>query len=123
MPVNIGPFTQIPSKFFSSGVASSLGHPASLVLLALCEHANRHEANRFKASDKALASETGYGSRTICDARKRLVEHGLISCSRENGESHVYELRAYSFSWAPLEKRGRQKRKPRALFATRSAGP
>lgn len=123
MPVEIGLFSQIPSKFFSSGTASKLGSPASLVLLALCEHANRHGANTFKASDKALASETGYGPRTICDARKTLIEQRLVSCSREEGQSHVYTLPAYSFDWVRLEERPRQKRKPRALYASSSARP
>jgi hypothetical protein len=121
MPVEIGPYSKMPSKFFSSGTASSLGPSASLVFLALCEHANRHQCNSFKASDKALASETGCGPRTICDARKRLIEHGLISCSREEGQSNVYTLPTYSFEWVRLEERPRQKRKPRALYAPRSA--
>ena len=120
MPVEIGPFTKIPSKFFSSATASSLGHPASLVFLALFEHANRHESNTFKASDKALASETGYGPRTLCDARKRLMERGLIACEQKKGTSYTYTLPAYSFSWLRLEERPRQKRKPRALYASRS---
>jgi DNA-binding transcriptional regulator PaaX len=121
MAVEIGLFSQIPSKFFSSGTASSLRAPASLVFLALCEHANRHETNTFKASDKALASETGYSPRTIRDARKRLAERGLISCSREEGRSYVYTLLVYSFDWVRLEERPRQKRKPRALHASSPA--
>jgi len=102
---------------------ATVGPPASLVFLALCEHANRHESNTFKASDKALASETGYSPRTICDARKRLAERGLISCSRKEGQSYSYTLPACSFDWVRLEERHRQKRKPRALHASPTGLP
>jgi hypothetical protein len=123
MPVEIGPFSKVPSKFFGSGTASSLGASASLVFLALCEHANRNSSNTFKASDRALASETGLGTRTICDARKRLIEHDLISCSRENGQSFNYTIPTQSLEWVPLKQRLRAKRKPRAIHALRAAVP
>ena len=123
MPVEIGPYSKIPCKFFSSGMASNLGPAASLVFLALCEHANRHGDNSFKASDKALASETGYSPRKICDARKRLIERRLISCSRQEGQSYVYTLTSYSFIWVQLEDRLRKKRKPRAISALRASQP
>jgi hypothetical protein len=123
MPVQIGLYSQIPCKFFSSGTAASLGPAASLVFLALCENANRHGKNMFKASDKALASETGYSPRKICDARKRLIEKKLISCSRHDGESYDYTLFSYSFDWVRLEDRLRKKRKPRALYSSRAAKP
>jgi hypothetical protein len=123
MTVEIGPYSKMPNKFFSSGTASTLGPAASLVLLALCEHANRDGENTFKASDKALASETGYSPRKICDARKRLIELGLISCSRQEGQGFEYTLPPYSFNWVRLENRLRRKRKPRALYSSRAAPP
>lgn len=123
MPVDIGLYTAIPSKFFGSGTAASLGYSASLVFLALCEHANRNESNTFKASDKALASETGYGPRTICDARKTLIERGLICCTRPEGQSFNYTIPALSLKWVPLAERPRQKRKPRALHALKAGIP
>jgi hypothetical protein len=121
--VDVGSYTKIPNKFFGSGTAAKLGCSASLVLLALCEHANRENSNTFKASDRALASETGLGTRTICDARKKLEEHKLISCSREEGQSYVYTLPVFSFNWVRLENRLRSKRKPRAIHATRTGQP
>lgn len=123
MPVEIGLYSEMPSKFFGSGTAASLGPSASLVFLALCEHANRNESNTFKASDRALASETGLGTRTIFDARKRLIEHGLISCSRENGQSFSYTIPSLSLKWIPLAQRPRLKRRPRALHASQTVSP
>jgi hypothetical protein len=123
MPVEIGPYSKMPSKFFGSGTASKVGPSASLVFLALCEHANRDESNTFKASDKALASETGLGARTICDARKSLREHNLISVSRTEGQRYSYTIPKLSLQWIPLAERPRLKRKPRALHALRADIP
>lgn len=117
--VDIGPFTMIPNRFFGSGMAQRLGPSASLLYLALCEHANRGSGNTFKrgSSDNALASETGLSPRTLCDARKKLIEHDLIACSREKGQSFTYTLFPPPLKWLPLDERPRQKQKPRALHA------
>jgi hypothetical protein len=119
MSVEIGPYSKFPSKLFGSGIAATLGASTSIVFLALCEHANRNNSNVFKASDRALASDTGLGTRTICEARKKLIEHDLIYCSRESGQSYKYTLKTQSLKWKPLKERPRQKGKPRALHVAR----
>lgn len=91
-----------------------------MLFIALFENANRNNGNTFKTSDRALASETGLGTRTICDARKKLREFELISFSRDEGQSYAYTLKRYSFDWVRLEQRLRQDRKPRALFLKRT---
>lgn len=118
--VEIGPYSKIPNKFFGSGMASRLGPSPSLLLLALCEHANRNGSMSFTASDAALASDTGLGTRTIHKARKRLVEFDLVSCSRQDGRSYTYTLRKYEFQWQPVKARPRHKCKPRANQASRA---
>ena len=118
---DLGPWTKIPSKFFGSGTAAKIGTSASLFYLALCEHGNRWESNTFKASDKAIAADTGLSSRKISDARKAAVEEGLITCEREPGSSFVYTLLPLKLKRVPLEERPRQKRKPRGLHATWTA--
>jgi hypothetical protein len=121
--VQIGPFSMMPRRLFASGTAARIGTSATIVLLALCEQANRNNGNTFKASDKALASETGLSPRTICDARKRLEEHKLISCSQKEGQSHEYTLPVFEFEWVCLEDRPRSKKRPRAIHATRAGKP
>jgi hypothetical protein len=118
-PVDIGPYTQIPNRFFGSGMGAHLGSSAGYLYMALCDHANRNGRNTFKVSDKALAGDTAIATRTICDARKRLLECGLISCKREKGQSHVYTLLKPSWEWKPLKERHRRTLKPRALYASR----
>lgn len=121
MPVEIGNFSKMPNQFFGSGCAARLGTSPTVLFLALCEQANRNSANYFAVSDRALASDTGLGPRTICDARKRLIEEGLISCLREKGRSFTYTLSKYDLRWVGMKDRPRAKRKPRALKSARIA--
>jgi hypothetical protein len=111
--VKIGGFTKIPSKFFGGGMARELKPSAALIYLALCEHANRNSSNSFKVSDRAISSETTFASGTICDARKKLVENGLITCTRAEGQSHSYTLTDPKLKWVPLADRPRVKLRPR----------
>jgi hypothetical protein len=121
MPLDIGRFARFPNTFFGSGTAATLGQSASLLFIALCEHANRDGENFFKASDRALAADTGLSTRTICDARKRLIEYSLISCARDEGRSYTYTLKKLALPWMPIRKRSRPKRKPRGYHALRKA--
>ncbi len=104
-------------------MAAKLGPSATLLYVALCDHANRGSSNTFKASDKALASDTGIATRTICNARKRLSEHGLITFYRPEGQSYTYTLCKPSLQWVSLAERVRVKRKPRAFHAQGVVSP
>jgi|GEM_PF-2231711 len=122
--VEIGPFTKIPNKLFASGMARVLKPSATALYAALCENANRNgRGNTFKASDKALASETALSPRTICDARKKLIEKELIAVTREKGQSYFYTLTVQKLGWVPLAKRPRAKLRPRAYHGETATGP
>jgi hypothetical protein len=121
--VNIGQFTKIPNRLFSSGTAQNLKPSATLLYVALCDHANRNGSNTFKVSDRTLESDTTLSTRTICNARKRLIEKGLITCTRAEGQSYVYTLPVPSWSWVRVADRPRIKLKPRAYGASGAATP
>jgi len=120
--VDIGPFAKFPNKFFSSGMARKVGRSGSLLYFALCENANRYRvpSNTFKASDKALASETGLSPRTMRNVRIKLWENGLVEYSREPGESYTYTLLPQCLKWLKRTERLRHKQQPRAMFARRA---
>ena len=120
--LDIGPWARFPNKFFGSGMARKVGTSASVLYFALCEAANRNRepSNTFKASDKALASDTGLGTRTITDARTKLLENKLVSFSREPGESYTYTLLKQDLKWVKRSDRPRQKLKPRAYAVGRA---
>ena len=94
-------------------MARALRPSATVLYVALCENANRKGSNTFKASDKALASETTLSTRTIRDARIRVIEKGLITVERGTGQSYTYTLSVPSLEWVPLAERPRGKLKPR----------
>jgi DNA-binding transcriptional ArsR family regulator len=116
---DIGPYAKFPNKFFSSGTARKVGISASVFYFALCENANRFKppSNTFKATDNAIASETGLSPRTIRNVRTKLVENGLISCSREPGQGFTYTLVRQELKWLKRSDRPRQKQRPRAMRA------
>ena len=114
--VDIGFFTMIPRRLFGSGVGAALGASAGWFYVALCERANREGGNTFKASDDSLASDTGMGTRTICDARKRLQEWKLIEVERKPGQAFKYTLLPQAFDWTPVKERARARRKPRGYW-------
>jgi len=120
--LDIGLWARFPNKFFGSGMARKVGTSASVLYFALCENANRDQepSNTFKASDKALASETGLSPRTMRDARITLFENGLVSYSREPGQSYTYTLLRQELKWLKRSERPRQKLKPRAMAAARA---
>ncbi len=115
--VDIGPFTKIPHRLFGSGRAALLGPSATLLLIALCDHANRNGGNTFSASDRALAADTALSPRTIFNARKRLREFQMLSAERENGRSYRYTLPKFEMDWVPIKDRPRAKKRARALYA------
>lgn len=116
MTVEIGPWFKMPNNIFRSGTAAKLGKMETLLYAALCEFANGEGENTFRASDKQLASVTGIGTRTICDARKKLLEEHLIEClPRPKGQTFTYKLCPVSLRFMRLEERVRRKDRPRAL--------
>lgn len=115
--VDIGLFTMVPRHLFGSGMAARLG-PATLGLyVALCEHANRRGNNTFTASDDALACDIGIAPRTICNARKKLLEHRLVKGTTVPGRSFLYTLLPQAFERKNVDLRPRPKRKPRGYGA------
>jgi len=53
------------------------------------------------------------------DARIKLFENGMVSYSREPGQSYTYTLLRPELKWLKLSERPRQKLKPRANAAAR----
>jgi DNA-binding transcriptional ArsR family regulator len=122
--VELGPYFTVPKVLIQSGIAGRIGPYATVVYIALCEHANRgkrEDQNTFSVSDRALAADTGIAERTIRNHRTKLVEQGLISCRRDTGQSYIYTILLLPSEWVPIKDRPRKKRKRRALHASRLA--
>ena len=112
-----GAYFQMPNRLFGSGLAAKLKGSAGWTYTALCDHANRNSKGTFKVSDMALASDTGLSPRSILEARKKLLNFGLIECSVLPGRSAVYTLKNPPLEWSPVKNRPRSKCKPRGKSA------
>jgi hypothetical protein len=118
--VDVGPrFFKVPGRLFGSGLAQILGPTATLLYVALWENANRPTppSNTFRTTDKKLSSDTGLSPRTIRDARNRLIEKGVIRCTREAGAKFEYTLVPQDLKWTPTDERPRAKKRPRAMHS------
>ena len=116
--VDVGPrFFMVPGQLFGSGLAQTLGSTATLLYVALWENANRQKrpSNTFGTTVRKLSSETGLGPRTIRDARNRLIEKGLLRCTRGAGEKFEYTLLPQNLKWTPVDERPRALKRPRAM--------
>src|ERR1700733_2272223 len=111
--IEIGGFTKIPYRLFSSGEAARLTPSVALLLIALFDHANRNRGLTFRVSDRTLAADTNLAPRTICDGRKRLIERKWLLCSRNPGQSYQYILQIPELVWVPQKARPRGQCRPR----------
>jgi DNA-binding transcriptional ArsR family regulator len=110
-------FFRVPGQLFGSGLGQSLGASAGWLYVALWENANRQRPpnNTFGTTDKKLSSETGLSPRTIRNARNRLIEKGLLHCTREDGAKFEYTLSPQNLKWTRTDERPRAKKQPRAM--------
>ena len=111
--VDFGPFFQVNYRLFSSGLGAKLGPSAGWLYMALCSYANDNLSMTFSVSNKALARDTGMSPRTIGEAKKILVNHGLIECTMEPGRRVRFTMKKPDLERMTPAARPRAKHKPR----------
>ena len=60
--------------------------------LYLLEESERRCTREIAATDAQITSLIGTASRTLCNARKKLVEYGLITCKAGLGNRYTYAI-------------------------------
>ena len=118
--VDIGQFTKIPNRLFSSGTARDLKPSATLLYVALCDHANRNGSNHSRLPTRHSHLDTTLSPRTICDARKKLDRKETDCRHARKGPSYFYTLTVQKLDRVPLPKRPRLKLQPRAYHARKT---
>ncbi len=58
----------------------------------LMEESERHRTRLIKATDPAIQALVGAAPRTLCNARKKLREYGLILYKAEQGNRYAYTI-------------------------------
>src|SRR6476646_6914261 len=60
--------------------------------LYLLEESERRCTREIAATDAQIRSLIGAASRTLCNARKKLTEYGLITCKSGQGNRYTYTI-------------------------------
>ena len=58
----------------------------------LCEQSERYRRRELKRTDAEINAAVGTAPRTLCNARKKLAEYGLIQYRRTDGNKFVYVI-------------------------------
>jgi hypothetical protein len=62
------------------------------LLIYLMHESERYRSRVLRRRDSEITGLVGVSSRTLCNARKKLQERGLISYSRRQGDEHSYTV-------------------------------
>jgi len=62
------------------------------LLIYLMAESERCCTRELKRTDAEIHAAVGTAPRTLCDARKKLAEHGLIQCKRVAGNKFLYVI-------------------------------
>ena len=58
----------------------------------LMEQSEYRVSRVIKATDAEIAGRVSVKSRTLCNARKKLQEYGLLTCARGDGNKYMYTI-------------------------------
>jgi hypothetical protein len=85
-------FFGVDPHVFRSGLWAKLRPGAKDLYLFLMEESERLCTREITATDEQVRNMVGAASRTLCDARKKLQEHGLIWHKRTQGNKYKYSI-------------------------------
>jgi hypothetical protein len=75
-----------------SGLWSKMRPGEKDLLIYLLEESERHCTRELKRTDAEVSATVGAATRTLCDARKKLSERGLIQYRRTDGGKFLYTI-------------------------------
>jgi len=88
----IGRFFGMPQELVRSGIWKQMRPGEKDLYTCLMHRSERYRNRRLTVSDEEVRGEVGAAARTLCNARKKLQERGLITYEREKGGRYTYEL-------------------------------
>lgn len=92
MTVMIDSFFGIHPWVVRSGLWAELKPGEVNLYIYLLEESERRCTRRITATDTQIGKAVGTASRTLCNARKKLQEYGLIECERGLGNKYDYTI-------------------------------
>jgi hypothetical protein len=82
----------VPHAVMRSGLWAKMRPSEWGLYVALMHDSERYRTKEMERTDAQMSKWTGLGKRTLCEARKRLQERGLVWCKRGRGNVYRYLL-------------------------------
>jgi replication initiation and membrane attachment protein DnaB len=82
----------VPQQVIRRGTWAKLKPSEQSLYICLLHDSERYSSRELRRTDAQMTELTGVSSRALCDARKKLQEHGLIQYRRSSGNVYVYAI-------------------------------
>jgi hypothetical protein len=82
----------VPQQVVRSGLWKKMKPGEKDLYIYLLEQSERYQTRELRRTDTEISQNVGVRPRTLCNARKKLQEHGLIRCLRGDGNKYRYTL-------------------------------
>lgn len=92
MTVMIDRFFGLHQQVIRSGLWKKMRPGEKDLYVFLMHKSERHCTRELRCTDMEIDEAIGVKPRTLCNARKKLEEHGLIRCLRRLGNRYEYVL-------------------------------
>jgi len=86
------PFFGLHQEIVRSGLWAKMKPGERSLYVYLMEQSEHYCTRKLKRTDAQVRAAVGTAERTICNARKRLQEYGLIQCTMAEGNKCVYTI-------------------------------
>jgi hypothetical protein len=84
------PFFGVPQSAVRLGLWAKMKPGEKDLYICLMHRSERYSSREINVTDDAVRQEVGAAPRTLCNARKRLQEYGLIQCGKISGNKYRY---------------------------------
>jgi len=92
MTVMIDRFFGLPQQVIRSGLWKAMRSSEKDLYVFLMQESERCCTRQVHCTDAEITKAVGLKPRTLCNARKKLQERGLIACARHQGNKYEYTI-------------------------------
>lgn len=82
----------MPQAVIRDGLWARMRPGEQSLYIFLMHQSERYRTRVIAATDSQISQATGTASRTLCNARKKLQEHGLVQYRAGTGNKYVYTI-------------------------------
>jgi len=82
----------MPQALVRSGLCSKMKPGEIRLYVCLMHRSERNSSREVTMTDESVRKDVGAAPRTVCNARKKLQEYGLIQCRKVTGNKYRYTI-------------------------------